>query len=92
MPARLFGDGGLTRILGVQAARTSDGGGARALWGPLLAGADDTGSRPKYGGAMVLVGVKMAIETTGVPSIKAHVDMTQAGPHGQTGGAPCPEA
>jgi hypothetical protein len=41
---------------------------------------------------MVLVGVKMAIETTGVPSIEAHVDMTQAGPHGQTGWSPCPEA
>jgi hypothetical protein len=39
---------------------------------------------------MVLVGLRMATETTGVPAILAHVDMTQAGPHGQT--APCPEA
>jgi hypothetical protein len=39
---------------------------------------------------MVLVGPRIATETIGVPAIPAHVDMTQAGPHGQT--APCPEA
>jgi hypothetical protein len=38
---------------------------------------------------MVLVGLRMATETIGAPPILAHVDMTQAGPHGQT--APCPE-
>jgi hypothetical protein len=56
----------------------------------LRAGVDDTGSKPKYGSAMVIVGLKMATETAGVPAIPAHVDMTQAGPHGQT--AACPEA
>ena len=93
MAARLFGDGGLTKILGVQAARTSDGGGARGQWGPLRAGADDTRSKPKLGSgdAISLVGPRIPAEITGVPAMAAHVDMTHAGPHGQMRYPLCPE-
>jgi hypothetical protein len=41
---------------------------------------------------MVLVGLRMPTETTGAPAMLAHVDMRQAGPHGQMGWPPCPEA
>jgi len=94
MAARLFGDGGLTKILGVQAARTSGRGGARGQWGPLLAGVGDTRSKPKPGSgdAMSLVGCRIPDEMTGVPAMAAHVDMTQAGPHGQMKCPLCPEA
>jgi len=41
---------------------------------------------------VALVGRTKAAELTGVPTIAAQVDMTQAGPHGQTGWLPCPAA
>jgi hypothetical protein len=90
---RLFGDGGLTKILDVQAARTSGGGGARGQWGPLRAGVGDTRSKPKRGSgdAISLVGLRIPAEMTGVPTMAANVDMTHAGPHGQIRCPLCPE-
>jgi hypothetical protein len=58
----------------------------------LLAGLEDTGSRPKRGGARTFVGRIKAAESTGGPTMAAHVNMTQAGPHGQTGWPRSPEA
>jgi len=71
----------------------SGGGGARGLWGPLLAGVGDTGSKPKPGSgdAISRVGPRMPAEMTGVPAMAAHIDMTHAGPHGQMRYPLCPE-
>jgi hypothetical protein len=41
---------------------------------------------------MSFVGRRIPAEVTGVPTMAAHVDMTQAGPHGQTTYPLCPEA
>jgi hypothetical protein len=41
---------------------------------------------------MSFVGCRIPAEATGVATMAAHADMTQAGPHGQTTYPLCPEA
>jgi hypothetical protein len=41
---------------------------------------------------MSLVGCRIPAEVTGAPTMAAHIDMTQAGPHGQMRYPLCPEA
>jgi hypothetical protein len=58
----------------------------------LLAGVGETLLKPKPGSgdAMSLVGSRIPAEMTSVPTMAAHVDMTQAGPHGQMRYPLCP--
>ena len=60
----------------------------------MLARVGDTCAKPKPGGggAMSLVGCRIRAEETELPTMAAHVDMTQAGPHGHIRYPLCPEA
>ena len=59
----------------------------------MLKGVGDARSRPKHGSGdpISLVGCRIPAEVTGAATMAAHIDMTQAGPHGQMRYPLCPE-